>query len=199
MPRPDDLGRKSRHPGQTDRHIDRPGAGVRWRRPGILSGGFVGCHLRGGKAHQRNGYVQAESDKGGDRDVIDPEEVESGQQATQNRTADVPSIEEPQPRDAVGCRLHPSRHSGEGRSHEDGWRKQTDSCRDPPQQEPDGARARPGCVDATHQGHSIQHQNPDETDSKLEPRVDAQRVVFGGNKTWEQVAAQAHASHKRPQ
>ena len=165
----------------------------------MLHSGFVGCHLRSRKAQQRDGNVQAESGESRDRDVIDPEQVEAGKQAAQNSPGDVPTVEESQPRYAIRRRLDPTGHSGQCRSHEDRWRQQTDCRGEASQEEADEARTGPCGVNAANQGHSIQHQDPDDTDSEFEKGVHAQRVVFGGNKTWQQVTAKAHASHKRSQ
>ncbi len=55
----------------------------------------------------------------------------------------------------------------------------------------------PRRVDAVDERDSKQRQQTDQSDAKLEKRINAQRVMARGNESREDDAAQAHAAHER--
>ena len=194
--RPHHLCAERGHPRQRDRDVDEP----RFRTDRCASGRagrrHVGGDARDGQRQERHRDVERHGHERRGRHVEDPQEVKAREQAADDRAPDVAAVEIPEPRHAGRRRLDEARDRRQRRAHQDRRRQQADAGDDRPQKEVDLPGAGDRRVDAADQRHHEQHDHAQGTDTELEKRVDAERMMACADKAREQQAAEAHAAHE---
>ena len=149
-------------------------------------------HRRG-----RHGNVDRDGHVGRNRDVVERQQVEAGEQAAQHRAGGVAAVEESEPRDAVRRLLHPARDGRQRRAHQQRRRQQTNARGHAAQQNADHAGTGPRRVGPADDRHAEQDQQSHDADADLEPGIHPQRMRLGRHESRQQEAAEAHAAHER--
>jgi len=147
--------------------------------------------------------IQRRRNTSGRCHVVHAQQIETGQQAAEDRARNIASVKEPQPGHAPRRCFQPARHRRQRRPHEQRRRQQADGAYQAPQQNASKAVTHAGHVNLHHLRHHDQHQDSANADADLEQGIDSQRVMPGGHHPGQQQAAQAHPAHvsaqKHPQ
>ena len=198
------LGAECGGAGESDGDVDGPArdsvvGGIGRERAGF--GGFGDAGFGGraggqGEAGQRDGDVDRGGGIGGDRHVVDAQQVESGEQASEDGARGVAAVQQAVPGDAVGCGLQPADDGGKRRPHQNRRRQQADGGEESAQQEARHAVLGAGDVGHIHQRQQQVHQEGGSGDAEFQEGIDAQRMLPCEPQAGEPHTADAEAAHK---
>ncbi len=165
-------------------------------------GGLVIRAGIGGRASERDAdprddHVDRHGDVRRHGHVVNAQEIEAGEHAAEHRAGDVAAVEEAQPGNAFGSRLHPTGDRRERRAHEKRRRQQAERAEEAADQQIRRAVQRDREVQTAGVRQSPQHEQSEAGDRQLQQRVNAERVLAARHEAGEVEATDAHAAHER--
>ena len=197
--RPNHLGGEGAEAGERDRDQDRTRTMGRRRHRCRGSGRLVRSARRDDEGEECDARIDGDRRIRRGRHIVEPEQIESGEQAPRDGADRVAAVEISQPRNPARRRFDSARDGRKRGAHEHGGRKQADYTENGAQQQARHAVAEQAGVPAADDRHGEEDDQRGEGDPEFEDGVDAQRMVAGRDQPGQGEASEAHAAHEGTQ